>query len=100
MTVDRIERQALIVAADLSFDDIARGVVTAVAEGRVYRRAKWAEIHRIFERIIQNPVLCAPRAPGGPLEADDRECARISHRIVVDDTVRTQRGLAAVRQCA
>src|SRR5258708_19652520 len=55
-----------------------------------------AYIHGIFERIVEDAILGISRTAGSPLEADQRESARVAHRIIINDAVRSQRVLPTV----
>src|SRR5712672_4561536 len=98
MTEDRINRQTRIVRADLCFDGIAWGAKGARSNLSFHSGAEGPHIHCVFERIVEDSILCISRTAGSPLKADQGESARIAHGIIIDHAVRSQRVLSAVSQ--
>src|ERR1700722_4766976 len=87
VTDDRVDRQAHIVRADLSLDGIAWSAKGSGSDLGFHGGTEGADIHGIFERIVEDTILGISRTTGSSLEADQGESAGIAHGIVVDYAV-------------
>lgn len=99
MTIDRIERRAVIIKTKLRLNIVAcvgpiRPELPRDAD------ADPSDLHEVFERIVQARVFSVAPARGRALETDQRECTRTTHRIVGNDAIERQCVLPAICQRA
>jgi len=88
VTEDRVDRQSHVVRTDLAPKGIACGPAEASSKPRFRGGSERTYIHRIFERIVEDAILGSSATAGSSLETDQRERARVAHRVVVDHAIR------------